>query len=292
MILERRDVDYTIDLEYDKETAKKNSKETEDSSAEEKKIDLKMVEPVDFAINSTRADDVVNGLFGKTVKDIACIAPTKADFTKYGFDDMEAAVKFGLSDGSEYTLEIGGTLKSSEDAQTDDMHYIYIEGGDDIIYTLDDASLPWLTVTPIDISSKIIFDCYVWDVGSLQVTTAEGEELDFAGKGSDKDNYVVTNKGKACDKERFRAFYAFLIKAYAEEIVLDEENTGDLMLSIKYSEQGGKEHTVNFYDAGNLKCFIEIDGQAAFKCRKSFVEAVIHNTEIFDTDEEFQTSWS
>ena len=64
------------------------------------------------------------------------------------------------------------------------------------------------------------------------------------------------------------------------------------MLTVTYKEQkNGKGKTISFYDAGNTKSLIVIDGKPAFKCRKSFVEAVLSNIDIFDTDKDFATTW-
>ena len=113
------------------------------------------------------------------------------------------------------------------------------------------------------------------------------------GSGTDKDNYQVTLNGTACDRERFRLFYSFILNASAEQVVLNETAQGDPLATITLKLQnGGAERVVSFYQKDDFTCLISINGESAYTCRLSFVQTMIQNMKRFSTDEEFVTSWS
>ena len=68
--------------------------------------------------------------------------------------------------------------------------------------------------------------------------------------------------------------------------------TGDPMASIHLERQDGKRTTdVAFYDAGGLKAYIAVNGEVRFRCRKAYVETLIQNLQIYNTDEDFTMNW-
>lgn len=300
--IKRSDINYDIVLQYDDSLAEENDSSSSQSSTSStsKKVNLVMKEPVECNLNSEKASDTTNCIFGLSASEIVKLGPSDEDFKKCGLDNPESEVTIKTSDSKTYVLKIGNEyLKGSDDSTNSTENtssikykYIYVEGAENIIYGISEEKLKWVYVQPIDISSKILMDSYVWDIGSLKVEVPGKETMEFVGTGSSKDDYKVTKNGKECDTERYRQFYAFLIKAYGEEFAFDEQPKGDPMLTVTYKEQKNeKGKTISFYDAGNTKSLIVIDGKPAFKCRKSFVEAVLSNIDIFDTDKNFATTW-
>ena len=300
--IKRSDINYDIVLQYDDSLAEENDSSSSQSSTSStsKKVNLVMKEPVECNLNSEKASDTTNCIFGLSASEIVKLGPSDEDFKKCGLDNPESEVTIKTSDSKTYVLKIGNEyLKGSDDSTNSTestssikYKYIYVEGAENIIYGISEEKLKWVYVQPIDISSKILMNSYVWDIGSLKVEAPGKETMEFVGTGSSKDDYKVTKNGKECDTERYRQFYAFLIKAYGEEFAFDEQPKGDPMLTVTYKEQKSeKGKTISFYDAGNTKSLIVIDGKPAFKCRKSFVEAVLSNIDIFDTDKDFATTW-
>lgn len=301
--IKRSDINYDIVLQYDDSLAEENDSDSSSqssTSSSSKKVNLVMKEPVECNLNAEKASDTANCIFGLSASEIVQLGPSDDDFKKYGLDNPECEVTIKMSDSKTYVLKIGNEYTKGSDDSTDSTDsassikykYIYVEGAENIVYGISNEKLTWAYVQPIDISSKILMDSYVWDIGSLKIEAAGKETMEFVGTGSSKKDYKVTKNGKDCDTERYRQFYAFLIKAYGEEFAFDEEPKGEPMLTVTYKEQkNGKGKTISFYDAGNTKSLIVIDGKPAFKCRKSFVEAVLSNIDIFDTDKDFATTW-
>lgn len=310
LTIKRKDLDYDIKLSYDKSLKNKNkdANSSQVSSNNSYPIYLKMTSPVNVAIETKKSESCVNGVFGLSASEIVKLSPSDDDLKKYGLDKPSTTVDFTLKDGDKVKLEIGGSYKNEdaealakiggvEDASdesnqpSDYYYYVRCSENPDIIYTVGSNALPWVNLVPIDITSKIIFNSYVWDVGNLTLT-ADGKTLKFAGEGSDKDDYVVTANGKKCDSERYREFYAFMIKAYGEEIAVNAKPKGDPILTINVSEQdGSNSKKVEFYDDGNLKCLVSVNGEPTFRCRKSIADAIIYDIGIFESNKELKTSF-
>lgn len=52
-----------------------------------------------------------------------------------------------------------------------------------------------------------------------------------------------------------------------------------------------KTQTVSFYEAEGRKVYIEVDGVCAFMCRRSFVDTLFKNMDLYDTDQDFILNW-
>jgi hypothetical protein len=151
-------------------------------------------------------------------------------------------------------------------------------------------------VVPSSISSKNILDLYVWDVSHL-VCEAGGKKLEFEGEGTDADDFVLTLNGKKYENtERYRQFYSFLLQTKAEDLIIEEietpaESKRIAALTVEKSD-GKRSYQIDFYDAEGMKAYIAINGRITFRCRKSYVDVLQHNIEIFEEDsEEFTTRW-
>ena len=67
---------------------------------------------------------------------------------------------------------------------------------------------------------------------------------------------------------------------------------GDPLATITLERQDGKKtQTVSFYEAEGRKVYIEVDGVCAFMCRRSFVDTLFKNMDLYDTDQDFILNW-
>jgi len=75
-------------------------------------------------------------------------------------------------------------------------------------------------------------------------------------------------------------------------VVLGDAPTGTPDAEIHYkTSDGSEDRTVAFYQTDDFNCYITVNGELSFQCRSSYLDALRHNLDIFDTDEDFQTSW-
>ena len=103
----------------------------------------------------------------------------------------------------------------------------------------------------------------------------------------------TTKNGESYDSERFRQFYGFIISGNAESFALGEEIPSTApMVKLKYTDSyTGETTTLEFYEKSAMTALIAVNGEAKFTVTKSFVETLMHNVQILDTDEEFKTTW-
>lgn len=278
--VERTDIDYDILLEYDKNA---------DTSSTSGSLALHcMTQPKQAYLDGEKSSPVTHGMFGLTAKSIIAIHPDEATIAGSGLAEPFCTVTMIADDEQgEYVLRIGNKIDIDGT-----QYYSVMYNDNDVIYAISAEDLVWADVVPADIISRLVFGVYVWDIGTLEVNVNGGESVVFEGNGTGKDDYVVTKNGEACDTERFRKFYTFLLETAAEDFVIDEQPSGEMIASINLETQDGNTvQNVEFYEADGTKVLISVNGTPCFKCRRSYVDLLIENLAKFDTTEEFVMNW-
>ncbi len=278
--IQREDLDYDIYLEYDDDA-------DEDTTGGAAATHV-MVEPVKAYLTPDKSVDVTNGMFGLYAAQIAAIHPTDAELEDAGITEPFCTVTMKCDNRKTYSLYFGDTY--TNESTNSECYYAYLDGVD-VLYGISVDNAVWATMQPGDITSANILTNYVWDIATLDVS-ANGKTISFKGEG-DKDDYEVTKDGKACNSERFRLFYRFMLYIYGDELYLDGEiPEGKPEAYIHLTTQDGNDNMkVDFYKLDNMNLLVVINGQPTYKTRASCLDAIAHNIDIFDTTEEFSTTW-
>lgn len=287
--IERDDIDYDLLFEYDIESEDSNSGGT--SSAH------KLVEPVESYLTIERSSDVITGMFGLSGDDIYALHCKEADIAGAGLASPFCTVTMKCDNDETYTLLLSELFTDESGKRC---CYAMMEGGK-VIYTLSEANARWLSVTPIDVASRLMITSYVWSITELSASGG-GESAQFSISlrdpsasegGNSADNYIVMKDGKEFDSERYRKFYSFLISSNAEEFALDVPvPEGEPAATISYKDSyNGKTFTYDFYDDSLMRSLIVVDGKSKYYCTKSFVDTLIKNIGLIDTDEDYITTW-
>lgn len=288
--IERDDLDYDIYLEYDKKSS--DVSYTGGTSATHV-----MMEPVFSYLNPTASTDIVTGLFGLYADSVYSIHASESDIAQAGLSKPFCKTTMKCGDGSEYVLLMSDAF-NNEDSKK--MHYAMLEGGN-VIYTVSAETAKWGTVMPVDISSKILFGTYVWNIDSLSVSySGGGTDFTITRKEGveDKDTYSgsdfnVEKNGEPFDDERYRLFYSFLVKASAEEFAFEEKiPDSEPIVSIKFHDSyTDVEQTVDFYEFSSLTALIAVNGESRYLCSKSYAETIVENAKRIETGEDYLTTW-
>lgn len=284
MLVERKDLDYNFHFVEDPEF----EAGTQGGSL----MSLMMEEPVEAPLSPEKSEDTIYGLYGLTAEEIVKPHPEASDLQSYGLDDPQIKVTMKTSDGKTDVFSLGATYETEGDTPTtcyygmlDSIGCVYGFSKDDMVY--DD-------ITPFGLTTTSIVNGYVWDIGEIRYTAGD-IKLDFTGKGTSSDDYILQLNGEEADTERFRLLYTFFLKTALEGLVFKDEQVqpqGEPLAEVfvrNQDEETGKTYT--FYEADSMQAYIAIDGEVRFLCRKSFVTALVHNIEIYHTDEEFQMTW-
>ncbi len=282
--VERTDWDYDLFLKYGYEG-------NEDDTSGGTVATHMMYEPVFAYLNIANSVDVTNGMFGLTALEVLDVNPDAAALAEAGLDEPFCKVTMQCDDGNTHVLLIGKTYTSEK---AEELCYQVLYEGSSVIYGVSAESAVWATMKPETIVSQNIIASMVWDLTILDVKCGD-KELLFEGNGSGaSDTYTVTKNGVACDQERFRLFYKFLLSIYGEEMCFDEAlPEGDPAASVRVLTKDGEEdYTVSFYALTDLTMMVAVDGVPTYKIRTSMLDALEHNIDIFDNlDEEFTTTW-
>lgn len=287
LLVERKDLDYNIKVEYDENSENEGSVNGTMSTH-------KLTEPVEAYLDVSKSTTYTHGLFGLTADSIHTVKPTEADLKATGLDNPQCTVTMVVEDGTEYKLLLGDSYEETSglDMSTSTYYFGYFEGRD-IIYSFTASAVPWATMKPTDITSLLVFTTNIYDIGELTVSAPDKETIDFKCEGEDSDTFKVTLGGKEYDTERFKSFYQYIIKTAGEEICT-EQPTGEPIASIVLKRQDGKDgETVDFYNSadGNRSVIICHNGKPTFKCRADYVKVLLQNMDKVNTDEDFAMSW-
>lgn len=285
--VERKDMDSDIYLEYD----------GADSEGGGTSATHVMVEPAKAYLTVEKSTDIVTGMFGLSADGIYAVRATDEDIASAGLSDAFCRVTMDCDDGNTYVLLLSESFKDEDGTE---VCYGMLEGGS-VVYIISTDKAKWVSVEPIDIASRIIIGSYVWNITKLTATvgsssaefkiTPKDASLDKSSAKSD--DFNVTMNGADYDAERYREFYAFIIKAYGEEFALDTPvPDSEPMAEVTYDDSYyGTTTTVSFYDISTLKVLITINGESSFTCSKSYVNTLIDNFNKLDTSDEFVTTW-
>lgn len=289
--IERDDLDYDIVLEYDK----LNDDENYTGGTSATHI---MTEPTIANLAVESSTNITNGLFGLSASEIYCLLPDEADIAEAGLAEPFCKVYISCDDGNDYYFIMSEPFT---DENGEKAHYAMLEGTD-IIYTVSAESAQWGTVLPIDITSKIIFGTYVWNIDKLTVNGSGIEDTVFdislkeSSEGKDSftsADFDAARNGSTFDAERYREFYAFLVKAPAEEFALDTPVPAEKpIVSVTYNDSYLKEETtVEFYDYSALTALVVINGESKYFCSKSYAETAAENAKRTETGEAYLETW-
>lgn len=287
--IEREDIDYDILLEYDKSSD--DDKYSGGTSATHV-----MVEPTDAYLTVERSEDITNGMFGLQAESIYSIHCKESDIASAGLKEPFCTVTMDCDDGNKYTLLLSEPFTDENDKKC---CYAMFEGGN-MIYTVDTENAKWVTVLPIDITSKIMIGSYVWNITDLSVNCSDGTSEKFVIEAKDEnaennkaEHFNVTKNGTAFDGERYRQFYGFLINAAAEEFALGEKiPDGEPLVTVEYSDSYTKKKTkLEFYEYSNLTALIAVNGESKYFCAKSYVDTLLENIRRIETGEDYITTW-
>ncbi|MBQ3566331.1 MAG: DUF4340 domain-containing protein [Oscillospiraceae bacterium] len=278
--IDRKDLDYDIVLEYDDNT-------TESGNTSGTLATHYMSEPVFSYLDVQKSQNATQGFFGLNAYSALYAHPDKTQLEASGLSDPFCTVSMTTMEGDSHTIKIGNKLNVAEGE-----YYSVMLDDIDVIYAVSAENLCWATLTPGDITSKMIFGTFVWDISKLEINVNGGESVLFTGSGTSADDYELTKNGEKADAVRFQKFYQYLLKTSAEDFVIDEQPQGEPTVSIELETQDGTvNQTVEFYKADGKKSLIVVDGTPCFKCRTAYVDLLIENLAKFDTNEEFVMNW-
>lgn len=288
--IERQDIDYDILLEYDSSTDDSVFKGGTSATHI-------MKEPVETYLSVEKSNNIITGMFGLSAEDIYAVHCTDSDIAEAGLEDSFCTVTMECNDGNNYKLLLSEPFNESDNGKC---CYAMLDGGN-VIFTVAVENAPWITVQPVDISSTTFIASYVWSIDNMKITTGDNEYL-FEISQNDPNaeltspkstDFNITLNGNDFESERYRLFYAFLIKGTAEDLAFSEViPSGEPMATVEYNDYyNSKSYTLDFYEYSNTQAIIAVNGESKYFISKSYVETLIENAAKLESDEDFTNTW-
>ena len=274
MTIKRQDIDYDIVIEYDKRQDDPDSINANSSA-------YVMTSPVNLDLNSEKSSNLMSLMFGLTASAIEVIAPDDAQKEQYGLTNPFAEISMDIA-GGDLNLTVGNETpdKTGRYCMAQDLNVIYIFSYD---------VLPWVTVMPLDVTTTLITSNFIFDLTSLEINGSSIVNQKFTMTGSSNDDFIIKLGDKDIDKELFKTFYQFILKAPAEELYF-ETPTSEASLTINITS-GDHTDVLAFYPLENRRSAVSLNGKVSFSLKTAYVERLIENFGHVTNNEDIVTSW-
>ncbi len=241
--------------------------------------------------NGILADDeldqkVVYGLYGISAAGVFAVSPTDEQKKQAGLDDPDCTVTMVSNEDTVTKLTIGSAVytvtkndETGEEIKTITGYYGMLSDKD-AIYVFSPDDLPWLTVTPENILYKLFLTPYIYYLDGVTIYDSDRKAYDFKITG-DADNSSFSYDGKEVDSAKFKAFYQYLLSAYAEQIYLDDltdDNKFIAGITYDHREEGKENDVVEFYSSeSDRTCIIVVNGDVRYKVRQVYATRLLEN---------------
>jgi hypothetical protein len=271
MSVARSDWDYEVLIRYYQD-------QQASSTGESSLLNYRIESPVDMAVDGKRGEGVITGIFNLQADGIELLRPTEEDLEAYGLLEPAATVNFSLIDQN-LTLKIGNAYDGGRYCTVSEKN---------IIWKISDVKLPWLTFTPLGITSGLVFNTWVYDISSIDFT-GNGIDAHFKSAGNSSEDMTVTLNGAEADALRFRQLYQYIILIPANELYL-KPVTGDPYFTLVMKGESLND-TVEFYDIGDRRYAVVINDKPQFVCTATYVDRLIQNVRNYESGEEILTEF-
>ncbi len=277
MVIDRADLDYDMVIEYD-------TRLDDESNMVANSSMYVMTSPVFRELNPETCDSITNGIFGLTATELCIVNPNEEDMINSGIATPSAVITVEAPGNNNMKLIIGNEYTSEDGIKS---RYAHVEGFD-IIYGFSADLLPWLTIKPLDITTTMFTSNYIYNITSVDISTADSK-LDFEITGSSADDFAVTLDGQPNDADAFKNLYQFILRAPSTDVYFEETTVAPaLTVDIKTTTGGD---LIEFIPSDNRQSIIRLNGKVTYKCATAYVERFISNLELYKNGEDIVTSW-
>ncbi len=279
MTISRKDLDYDVVIEYD-------IRQEDDSIMTGNSTQYVMTSPAFRDLNPETSSEITSGIFGFTATDLGILNPTEEDAVKCGLADPEAIVKTEINGGDTLNFYIGDVCYDDDGSKLG--RYV-IADGINVIYVIDEASLPWLTFEPIRIVTTMFTGNYVFDLDSMNIK-GENIDMNFTMTGSSDKDFEVKLNGNVVDKDKFKSFYQFILRAPSDDFCF-EETDAEPVLTLEINTKNGGGDVIEFIPLENRKSLVKLNGKAAYTCATAYVDRLIENIDLYLNGEDIVINW-
>lgn len=278
MTVTRKDFDYVV--EFIDDSKKYSSEEVSMASAQV------MISPVYAYLDITNSNAIMYGLWGLTASRAVAAHPDEETFKTYGIDDPFCEVNLD-AELQNYNLKIGNVCEYELDdngnpTSTPYSYYCYFNQVD-ILFVLPVSEIPWVNFRPIDILTSGTTGNYIYSLDYI--------DFDFSLPGEEPVSYhnemtcdlenktfiEATIDGTVIEEMDYKQFYQFILKNPIDDLCFDEPDEASKVAKIDIVRQDGGSDVLEFYDVGNGRVTVKLNGVTSFSQPISYLKVLKQN---------------
>jgi len=248
---------------------------------------FRFTEPVqNIEVDTTRGQNVIIGLYGLIATDVVYVGeeiPEEGEFALF----VEMTV-----DGKTTSLTVRAVLEDESGAVIyQGVHSDFPE----VLYTFAPESLPWLDFDIESIMATLFLQPYIYTVTDFIIETPE-HTLSFLCTGEGRSDEAYFLDGEPIETAPFKDLYIYAICASATGLFTGEpDEIEDMLLLARYTytfreTSGRRDIVAEFYDAGNLRSVIVLNGEPLYTTSTLYLTRLNQNIEAYLSGEKV-ISW-
>jgi hypothetical protein len=257
-------------------------------------------EPVQVEVDATRGGSLMEGMFGLTAAkavlvDENLIQELPEEYADI-FDDLFAAVEITI-DSLTRILIIGGRHYEADDEGEMIFagHYGIYSNYPEVLYVFAPEELSWLNFTIDSVMATMFMRPLIYSLDGLIVETPE-QRLNFRITGTGRSDEEFFLDGAVIDTDAFKQLYMYVIQVSAETLFTGEpEDVANLPFAARYTfkhrEEGRPDDILEFYELGNMRSLIVVNGEPMFTTRTAYLTRLEQNIEAYLKGEALIQSW-
>lgn len=234
--------------------------------------EYKMVSPIDSAMSTTKGEELIYNLFGLAGNQVIAGKPDEATLAKYGITDDSDRANLRY-ENNEITFILGDGI-TKPDSDIIDTHYVYVPENQ-MIYTVTDASMKWISAQPKELISTIAHLVYIGELSGLElVVEGETHKFDLKTVKDEEDRDVTTAKkdGKEVDIDNFKKLLQLAFDTPISDIYVGEPVAGEAIVSIRYIRTNGIVDEVSMYRVSDRTAVLAVNGVQKYTARLAYVD--------------------
>lgn len=234
----------------------------EDGEKEAVPAYYRLTSPVEADVELYKVSTWANGAFGMSAQGVAAVNPGRDALAAYGLDAPETEVTL--------TSSAGDTLKLSVSAPREGVCYLLREGVP-LIYRVSQADVGWRTATVETLTGSVFPPMEDEAVAGLEIR-GQGEDYRFT-----RENGAVRAGGKTVTEDRFAQVIDAALRIPPEYLGETAQPSLEpaLTITVSYTEEGRESDTLRLIPTGSGSLYLELNGEARFTARESYLGALL-----------------
>ena len=232
---------------------------------------LKMVQPIEYDVHSTRFNEITEALTALSLDSYAGHVSTVDELEQYGLKTPAAYIHYEDSEGAALDLRVGNAV--------DDLNYVTVDDTGDI-YFMESSDLSFLS----NVNASYLVDQFANLVNIVKVdrlvVEGNGQSYELAieretttnEEGEEEEVETYLFDGEVTEESPFKKLYQEVIGLLFDKLSDDDNVQGDVVASVRYELNTGMEDFVVEYVTYDDDYYaIRRDGKTQFLIKQSKV---------------------